>query len=109
LTKIDFGDLRQNDWIAFLEETTRDMVGWGIELKKSLDSIAPRAVGSKQVPPEQELSDYVQIKSSPDPDAAFGEWMAQKASEHGATVAVRIGLEFIKRNEQRLKKKPDAN
>ena len=102
MAKIDFGDLRQNDWIAFLEETTRDMVGWGIELKKSLDEIAPRAVGSKQVTPEQELSDYVQIKSSPDPDAAFGEWVAQRTSQHGAATATRMGLDFVRRNEKRL-------
>ncbi len=102
MAKIDFGDLRQHDWIAFLEETTRDMVGWGIELKKSLDSIAPRAVGSKQVPPEQELADYVQIKSSPDPDTAFAEWMVPRVSQHGVAVATRMGLDFVKRNEKRL-------
>jgi len=105
MAKVDFGDLRQNDWIAFLEETTRDMVGWGIELKKSLDSIAPRAVGSKQVTPEQELSDYVQIKSSSDPDAAFGEWMTQRASQYGVTVAIKMGIAFIRRNEERLTKR----
>ena len=105
MPKIDFGDLRQNDWIAFLEETTRDMVGWGIELKKSLDSIAPRAVGSQQVPPEQELADYVQIKSSPDPDAAFGEWVAQRVSQHGTAAATKMGLDFVKRNEKRLQER----
>lgn len=105
MPNVDFGDLRQKDWIAFLEETTRDMVNWGVELKKSLDSIAPRAVGSQQVSPEQELADYVQIKSGPDPDAAFGEWMAQRASQHGPATATRMGLEFVKRNEKRLRER----
>ena len=102
---IDFGDTKQKDWIAFLEQTANDMVGWGVELKKSLDSIAPRAVGSQQVSPEEELADYVQIKSSPDPDAAFGEWMVQKASQHGDAAATKMGVEFVKRNEKRLRER----
>ena len=105
MSNIDFGDVKQNDWIAFLEQTSHDMVDWGIELKKSLDSIAPRAVGSKQVPPEQELADYVQIKSSPDPDAAFGEWVAQRVSQHGAATATRMALSFVRRNEKRLRER----
>ncbi len=102
VSNIDFGDLKQNDWIAFLEQTTHDMVDWGIDLKSSLDRLAPRAVGSRKVSAEQELADYRNIRADPDPTAALAMWVVQKASQHGEAVARQMAVEFVERNEKKL-------
>lgn len=74
-------------------------------LESSLDRIAPRAIGSQRVPPEQELEEYLlSVADTPNPEAALWERYSDLAQQYGPPVARRMIIEYVEQNEAALKR-----
>jgi len=73
-----------------------------------LDAMVPRPLGAEKVSQHDELNDYLlTIAQAPDPAQAGLERIQEWAGVYGLPKAQKMFVDFVSRNEQRIKKMVD--
>ena len=99
-----FGSPKEHEFIASLE---RSMVDVGERTAKHFESvvdrIAPRAIGSERVLPDQRAAEYaLTIAGTDDPVGAGEAWVREKANQYGLLKALELFADEVLENEKFL-------
>lgn len=101
-----FGSPKEKDFVAKIEKSVNDVVERTAQhFEETVDRIAPRAIGSQKVPPDEEFAEYLTtIADTPDPTEAGFQWVSEKAQQYGLLGALDRFASYVERNERRLAK-----
>ena len=99
-----FGSPMERDDIARVERGINSVIDKATtHFEQTVDKIAPRAIGSERVPPEEEFREYLlTIADSGDPVAAGKAWVTERASQYGLPKALEMWADYVAANEKRL-------
>ena len=99
-----FGSPRAPDDLAKMEQRVQQVIDNATaHFEGVVDRIAPRAIGSKKLNPEESFQDYItQVADTPDPVKAGVEWINQASQQYGHTKAIEMWLDWSSENEKRL-------
>ena len=100
----NFGSPGERDDIARVERGIQSVVEKQAKHFESVvDKLAPRAIGSERVPPEEEFREYLlTIADSGDPVEAGKAWVTERASQYGLPKALEMWADYVAANEKRL-------
>ena len=99
------------DFIGDLEKVIQRSAEWAAQLmEKSVDRIAPRAVGSEKVSPQDALDEYVlTVARAPDPGLALQERYDAWAGQYGHPVARTMLVRYVQENERKMMEMVEKN
>lgn len=99
-----FGSPKERDDVARIERGITDVVERKAKHFESVvDRLAPRAIGSQRVPPQDEFREYLlTIADQPDPTEAGFQWVQERAQQYGVAKALEMFADYVERNEKRL-------
>jgi hypothetical protein len=99
-----YGSPKAGDDISKLEEginASIDRVSRHFE--SVVDRIAPRAIGSQKVSPDDEIREYLlTVADTGDPAGALDSIIQEWAGQYGLPKALEMGMDYVLRNERRL-------
>ena len=99
------------DFIKEVEAAIQRSAEWAAQLmEKSVDRIAPRAVGSEKVSPQDALDEYVlTVARAPDPELALQQRYDAWAGQYGHPVARTMVVRYVQDNERKMREMVEKN